>query len=293
MSARLRLVLGSAPAGFEPLLGGAEYELVLPELARRLASPADLGARLQLETYEFLERLRAAAGSPLRRRWAPFWPPALCAAYGLPTLIHGELLALRPAHLEVTYSAPNPSALLGELARRGLPSLDPERYRRALEHCATAERWRRRFERPPPIDGPVERSTAAAVILDAGRVLLERRPPDAQVTPNTWDIPGGHLHADETPEAALLRELHEELGLRLPDAAALQPVADFTNHEPPARRRYRHHVFALDLSQLPGQTPAALEGQNLAWFDLSAALELADLNPPTGYALERFYDSRP
>ena len=50
-----------------------------------------------------------------------------------------------------------------------------------------------------------------AVIVRRGRVLLSRRaqPPYA----GTWDVPGGFLEADETPEQGLRRELREELGV--------------------------------------------------------------------------------
>lgn len=52
----------------------------------------------------------------------------------------------------------------------------------------------------------------AAVIVRGGRVLLtlRGRPPYR----GTWDLPGGFIEADETPEAALARELREELDIR-------------------------------------------------------------------------------
>src|SRR2546427_12758138 len=53
--------------------------------------------------------------------------------------------------------------------------------------------------------------TAVALIMRGGRVLLTRRarPPYA----GTWDVPGGFLEEDETPERALRRELREEIGV--------------------------------------------------------------------------------
>jgi ADP-ribose pyrophosphatase YjhB (NUDIX family) len=58
---------------------------------------------------------------------------------------------------------------------------------------------------------------AAAVLTRRGQVLLARR----AMAPykGTWDLPGGFLEADETPEVALRRELREELGV---DVGALR-----------------------------------------------------------------------
>lgn len=78
-----------------------------------------------------------------------------------------------------------------------------------------------------PIDGrPRQRCTAcrqifwrnakpgvAGMVVRDGRVLLVRRAVDPYI--GHWDLPGGFLEADETPEAALLRELEEETGLHV------------------------------------------------------------------------------
>ncbi|MBQ8108871.1 MAG: 8-oxo-dGTP diphosphatase MutT [Clostridia bacterium] len=53
---------------------------------------------------------------------------------------------------------------------------------------------------------------AAAVTLRAGRVMICQRRPDAH-NGLKWEFPGGKLEAGESPEAALARELREELGI--------------------------------------------------------------------------------
>ena len=54
-----------------------------------------------------------------------------------------------------------------------------------------------------------------AVLTLEGRVLLGHRCPGRSYFPNCWDLPGGHVEARESPQAALGRELREELGVRV------------------------------------------------------------------------------
>ena len=50
----------------------------------------------------------------------------------------------------------------------------------------------------------------AALVREEGRILMSRRRPD-QAMPNLWEFPGGKVEPGEHPEAALIRELREEL----------------------------------------------------------------------------------
>ena len=50
-------------------------------------------------------------------------------------------------------------------------------------------------------------------LISEGRVLLARRRPDKRAYPNVWDLPGGIIEAGESELVALVRELHEELGV--------------------------------------------------------------------------------
>ncbi len=52
-----------------------------------------------------------------------------------------------------------------------------------------------------------------ALVVREGLVLLGRRADDRTWLPGAWDVFGGHIDGDETPEAALRRELAEELGI--------------------------------------------------------------------------------
>jgi len=54
---------------------------------------------------------------------------------------------------------------------------------------------------------------SAVALIDAdGRVLLAERPAGKSMA-GLWEFPGGKVEPGETPEAALIRELHEELGI--------------------------------------------------------------------------------
>ncbi len=69
---------------------------------------------------------------------------------------------------------------------------------------------------------------AAAALVDSdGRVLIAQRPPGKQLA-GLWEFPGGKVEAGETPEAALIRELREELGIEV-TPACLAPFV-FASH---------------------------------------------------------------
>lgn len=68
---------------------------------------------------------------------------------------------------------------------------------------------------------------AAALIDGEGRVLVAQRP-EGKSLAGLWEFPGGKIDPGETPEAALVRELEEELGIEVAEAA-LAPMT-FASH---------------------------------------------------------------
>lgn len=108
--------------------------------------------------------------------------------------------------------------------------------------------------------GPVKTLLVAAVALvDAdGRVLLAQRPPGKSMA-GLWEFPGGKVHEGETPEAALVRELKEELGIDTAESC-LAPFA-FASHGYEAF----HLLMPLFVCRVWKGTPQPLEGQQLAW----------------------------
>jgi 8-oxo-dGTP diphosphatase len=81
----------------------------------------------------------------------------------------------------------------------------------------------------PKPAGPALRFVVAALIVRGGEVLICQRRPD-QPMGLQWEFPGGKIEAGESPEQALERELHEELGI----AALIGPRVTHIRHN------YRH-----------------------------------------------------
>ena len=100
--------------------------------------------------------------------------------------------------------------------------------------------------------------SAVALIDRDGRVLLAQRPAGKQMA-GLWEFPGGKVEPGETPEAALVRELHEELGIDT-WASCLAPLT-FASHT------YTdfHLLMPVFACRKWQGTPIAKEGQALAW----------------------------
>jgi 8-oxo-dGTP diphosphatase len=99
---------------------------------------------------------------------------------------------------------------------------------------------------------------AAALVDREGRVLVQQRPPGKPMA-GLWEFPGGKVETGEAPEAALIRELDEELGIAL-DAASLAPAA-FAS----ATLGARHLVLLLYLVREWSGTPEARHASALRW----------------------------
>ncbi len=99
----------------------------------------------------------------------------------------------------------------------------------------------------------------AVALIDAdGRVLLAQRPSQKEQG-GLWEFPGGKIHEGELPEAALIRELKEELGIDVP-TRCLAPLT-FASH---SYEKF-HLLMPLYVCRNWEGEPEPLEGQKLAW----------------------------
>ena len=120
---------------------------------------------------------------------------------------------------------------------------------------------------------------AAALTDTEGRVLMARRPTGKQHG-GLWEFPGGKIERDETPKAALVRELREELGIEI-ERTTLVPIA--FSESPDAR----HLVLLLYRCRSWRGEPRALDAAEIRWLaaDDIAALDMPPADRPLAAAL--------
>lgn len=121
---------------------------------------------------------------------------------------------------------------------------------------------------------------AAALIAPDNRVLVAQRPPGKSFA-GQWEFPGGKLEPGETPEAALHRELHEELGIRVAPAD-LEPLTTVCHPYPDFDLVMIVYACRFWTGTLHGR-----EGQALLWADAAtlAALPMPPADIPVVAAL--------
>ncbi|MBD9702147.1 MULTISPECIES: (deoxy)nucleoside triphosphate pyrophosphohydrolase [Streptomyces] len=126
-----------------------------------------------------------------------------------------------------------------------------------------------------------------AALLSGGRLLAARRSAPPELA-GRWELPGGKVEPDESPEQALVRELREELGVeaksaeRVPGEWEVRPgyvlrvwIAHLLSGEPRALEdhdelRWLTVDEVWDVDWLDQDVPAVMEAARLAWGDAGA-----------------------
>lgn len=118
----------------------------------------------------------------------------------------------------------------------------------------------------PEVDAPMQTRlllVAAAALIDPDNHVLITRRPAGKPLAGLWEFPGGKLHEGETPEKALVRELHEELGIEVCESC-LAPFT-FASHT----YEHFHLIMPLFLCRKWDGEIVPREGQELAWVRAS------------------------
>jgi 8-oxo-dGTP diphosphatase len=108
---------------------------------------------------------------------------------------------------------------------------------------------------------------AAALQNAKGLYLLQKRP-EGRAMAGLWEFPGGKIEVGETPETALIRELHEELSISVkrqdltPTCFASAPLDD------------RQLLLLLYVCCHWEGIPTAIESPEIGWFTIKAMREL-------------------
>lgn len=134
----------------------------------------------------------------------------------------------------------------------------------------------------PDKDGCVH--VSAGIICRHGLMLAAQRPDDKPYA-GFWELPGGKVEANESPEEALCRELAEELGINVKE---FEPLDIVDHHYWDTGFKARLHFFRV--YAFDGE-PCSRENQNLRWIEPRDMAEL-DFLPADREILKRVFPAR-
>lgn len=109
----------------------------------------------------------------------------------------------------------------------------------------------------------------ACALIDADSRILVTQRPEGKALAGLWEFPGGKLEPGERPEPALIRELHEELGITVKEEC-LAPLT-FASYAYPEF----HLLMPLYVCRRWEGMPASREAQALKWVRPSKLRDLA------------------
>ena len=125
------------------------------------------------------------------------------------------------------------------------------------------------------MEEPLMHYVSCGMLVRAGRVFLVHRSSSKARYPNVWDFPGGHLELDENGRQALVRELREELSVKISPPAG---KAILTRQDAEMFKE----VWLVEKWDGDIVNAAPDEHDAIGWFSLDEAisLDLADADYP-------------
>jgi 8-oxo-dGTP diphosphatase len=112
----------------------------------------------------------------------------------------------------------------------------------------------------------MEKRTSNLILVNSrDEVLLQLRDDISTIPyPNTWCLPGGHIEGEESPEACLVREMEEEMGISPADLDYFMEIA-----YPDETEYYFLAHMDFDVGDIE-----LTEGQAIGWFSREAVCQL-------------------
>ena len=117
---------------------------------------------------------------------------------------------------------------------------------------------------------------AAGILLRNKKILLGKRRADLKFYPGAWDIIGGHVEHNETPEQTLSRELREEIGV---SPTHLNPIDILNFRDSRTNEDYECHIYLVIEWNGTPQNIADSEHSEVRWFRIPEALHLELAHP--------------
>lgn len=102
---------------------------------------------------------------------------------------------------------------------------------------------------------------AIAIVFDEHQRILISKRPDHKLKGGYWEFPGGKIETDEEAEQALIRELQEEVGIKVLSADP------FMRYEYQYDKEYNVLLEVFLVKGFEG-IPTSLEGQEIHWMPL-------------------------
>ena len=105
------------------------------------------------------------------------------------------------------------------------------------------------------------KETSDAILIRNNKILIGKRPENKKCYAGFWDVIGGHIERNETPEEAMKREVKEELGVDIIEYKFFDLVRN--DVDPTSKENYNHYFFIVkkwdgDIKNLTERVPGTL-----------------------------------